>query len=600
MLRNKAHKKVEQQSGDVQRQKSKIIERLEDSKLRIVISIDDIDRLSEEEIIAVFQVVKALADFPKTIYLLAFDYDVVINALSKVQSGKGKAYLEKIVQVPIQIPMPNMSSIFESFISKLSAILDDSAKETWNKETWTLLSQFGLKKYINTIRDVIRLTNVFSLKYQPLKEETDALDLLGLTCLQVFEPFVYSRLSQHKAVLCGTDDTFSYGKQEAIDQLIRNTMEAIIPNENELVNSEAARNIICILFPKIKSISPNTLPGYSIGSYNSYPNSYINNKVSASWCFDRYFSLTLEDDAIPTTTIKHLIYEANEHELEKGISRLYQDGKIVRLLDEIDAYTRADVPERITSERAIVMIKCLSRQWNTFIDVDEQEFYDIPFAWRYLLCVGLLLKAIDCDKQYPLIRALFMDNNIHPATLASLLNDFETQHGRFTDSSADNKRLITLEEVVELEQIFKVRAIAALASREVLLEHNGLGFLWMLEQIDPELTERKKREIITDDRLLTKVVSYCTSQGKTATPFVKKIWKISLNLLGEFIDVEEAHQRMRSYVNLSEFRALPQNEKMSVIAFLIFKEKKTEITTIREFIGEEAILKELDKLSIAD
>ena len=40
-----------------------------------------------------------MADFPNTIYVLAFDYDVVVRALGKVQHGDGKEYLEKILKI---------------------------------------------------------------------------------------------------------------------------------------------------------------------------------------------------------------------------------------------------------------------------------------------------------------------------------------------------------------------------------------------------------------------------------------------------------------------------------------------------------------------
>jgi len=36
--------------------------------------------------------------------LLAFDKNVVINALKKVQEGSGIEYLEKVVQIPFEIP----------------------------------------------------------------------------------------------------------------------------------------------------------------------------------------------------------------------------------------------------------------------------------------------------------------------------------------------------------------------------------------------------------------------------------------------------------------------------------------------------------------
>ena len=133
-----------------------------------------------------------MADFPNTIYILAFDYDVVVRALSKVQHGDGKEYLEKVIQVSFEIPAPSMKNIHDALFSKLNTILGDIPEDRWAKVTWAELFQFGLQKYIRSIRDVIRYTNVFLLKYELLKDETDPVDLLGLTALQVFEPVLYS------------------------------------------------------------------------------------------------------------------------------------------------------------------------------------------------------------------------------------------------------------------------------------------------------------------------------------------------------------------------------------------------------------------------
>ena len=74
----------------MQGKKDEIIRKMGEDHLKIIVSIDDIDRLSEEKIIAVFQLVKSLADFPNAVYLLAFEYDVVVRALSVVQHGDGR------------------------------------------------------------------------------------------------------------------------------------------------------------------------------------------------------------------------------------------------------------------------------------------------------------------------------------------------------------------------------------------------------------------------------------------------------------------------------------------------------------------------------
>lgn len=206
----KARSHVNQKNNDLQEQKNRIIQKMQEDNLRIIVSIDDIDRLSEEEIISVFQLVKALADFPNAVYLLAFDYNVVVRALGAVQHGDGREYLEKIIQVPFEMPAPSLESVYNALFAKLSGILGDMSQTQWDKATWSELFQFGVKKYIQSIRDVIRYSNVFYLKYQLLQGETDPVDLLGLTCLQVFEPAVYSVLCDYKDVLCGGSDSYSY------------------------------------------------------------------------------------------------------------------------------------------------------------------------------------------------------------------------------------------------------------------------------------------------------------------------------------------------------------------------------------------------------
>lgn len=72
---------------------------------KIIVIIDDIDRLNNTEIRQVFQLVKSLGDFSNTIYLLAFEKNVVIKALKEVQAGSGEEYLEKVIQIPFEIPL---------------------------------------------------------------------------------------------------------------------------------------------------------------------------------------------------------------------------------------------------------------------------------------------------------------------------------------------------------------------------------------------------------------------------------------------------------------------------------------------------------------
>ena len=595
-ITKKANEQVKERKDNLQKSKDQIIDRIIKEKIKIVITIDDIDRLSEEEIIAVFQLIKALADFPNTIYILAFDYKTVVQALGKVQNGDGREYLEKIIQVPFEIPAPDMDSIYDTLFSKINSIIGDVSEEQWDKNEWTELFEFGMKKYIQSIRDVIRFVNVFFLKYGVLKEETNLVDLIGLTTLQVFEPYIYSKMIIYKDILCGNDFSIAHAEQQEKEKKIKDFLNQLIPDDETVDNKDAASNIIGILFPKIRNIAD--MP-YGRGRNYIRQGLISNNRISVPACFDRYFSLSLESDAIPTPLIRYLIYEANELELDKNIMEIYKNGKIKCLLDKIAAYANDKKTIRLSCDRASLIIMVLSRKWSCFkVDDRDKDFFSIPFVWKYLYCVDPLLKRIDSSNRFSVICTIFKDESVQPSTLALLLDDFENQLGRFTErKSKENDAVFSLEEVLILEDIFKKRSIEVIDSRLVLQQYNGLNFLWMLGQIDAELAKEKKKTIITDDFSLLKIIDYCVSKGSVASTSIEKIRKVNKKALEEFIDVNEAYRRIKEYMETEEFYKSPEDEKISAMAFILVMENTNREVTMEDSISEETAKRELKKVS---
>ncbi|MDP4153907.1 MAG: P-loop NTPase fold protein [Bacillota bacterium] len=96
--------KKDSDEKDILKHKEYVINLLTKQTRRILVVIDDIDRLNNEQIRQVFQLITSVAKFPNTVYLLVFDKEIVVKALKKVQEGNGEDYLEKIIQMPIQIP----------------------------------------------------------------------------------------------------------------------------------------------------------------------------------------------------------------------------------------------------------------------------------------------------------------------------------------------------------------------------------------------------------------------------------------------------------------------------------------------------------------
>lgn len=204
---------------------------------------------------------------------------------------------------------------------------------------------------------MVRYTNVFTLKYELLKEEIDPVDLLGLTALQVFEPSAYSKLPMYKDVLCGDGYRYSIQRQKEEEKRVRDTVSLLLPNTETSTNLEAARNILAILFPRTKAATDNS---YFYGRTYSQREFFINNNIAAPECFDRYFALTLENTAIPTATIKKLIFQLSETELNNAIVHLYEEGKVIRLLEEIEAYANNRYSLSVPPERASMLITALA------------------------------------------------------------------------------------------------------------------------------------------------------------------------------------------------------------------------------------------------
>ena len=485
-----------------------------------------------------------------------------------------------------------MESIHDALFSKLNGILGDIPDNRWDKATWAELFQYGVKNYIKSIRDVIRYSNVFYLKYQLLQGETDPVDLLGLTCLQVFEPAIYSTLNNYKDMLCGSIGSYSYDRQKIDEEKIKKAVSHIF-SEGIAANEEAATSILGILFPKMEAALGST---YSFGRYYDHRNFLINCNIAVPECFDRYFSLSLEDDAISTATMRKLIYEASEKELVTYITQLYQDGKIIRLLEEIEAYANKGDSKNIPSERAAILIRCLCRMWSSF-EVEEKGFFTIPFAWRLLFCVDPLLEAIDMVERFSFLRSIFEDKMVEPSILALLLRDFEITHGRYTDKAPnEDKQAILLDELLKLESVFKSRCINAIDSGAALSQYGGLNFLWMLSQLDEELVKHIKETLVTDDTSLAKVISYCTSRGKTAVRLVVETRQVNKETLSEFIDVEDAYSRMNVFVTTHEFLILSKETKKDVVAFLIAMRRNKETSQTEGFVAEETINEELQKI----
>ncbi|MBI2480718.1 MAG: AAA family ATPase, partial [Planctomycetia bacterium] len=157
------------------------------SRRRVLIFMDDIDRLTPEEMTQLLLIVRAVADFPNTTYVLSFDYEVVVEAIGNKLGVDGRTYLEKVVQLQIDVPLPRRMTLERMVVGQLAAIESTaSSLDNEGQRHFRLLFEGGVKHFLATPRACTRLLNVIRFTYPTLAGQVYFPDMLGICCLMSF------------------------------------------------------------------------------------------------------------------------------------------------------------------------------------------------------------------------------------------------------------------------------------------------------------------------------------------------------------------------------------------------------------------------------
>lgn len=281
-------RKSAERAGSVSSKKQRLEEELLKFDGRVVVIIDDIDRLPNDQVRMVFQLVASLAKLPKINYLLSFDEEVVTRALSEVQNCDGAEYLEKVVQVPVHLPsissgdlervlLKDINAIFKSFAYRLED-LDD---KRWNGVRLTFLNNRFF-----TIREVRRFTNALKAKLSILPRFCCFEDVVALAVLELKVPKLVDWIRVHKDLLCGTIGSSLYmNNMDPKDNLanLEELISRIVPRSEAKWAVEA----VCRLFPRVANKTG-----------MSHCVSYSRESLNAIWradSFDQYFHSNMPD-----------------------------------------------------------------------------------------------------------------------------------------------------------------------------------------------------------------------------------------------------------------------------------------------------------------
>jgi predicted KAP-like P-loop ATPase len=219
---------------------------------RIVVIIDDIDRLSREEIKDALRLVRLVGDFPSVTYLLAFDRNRVEAALA--EEG-GRSYLDKIIQSPYDLPKIESINLTRYFTSQLDDLLKVKKHGTFNKEDWQNYFSLGIAPLIQTPRDAKRVCNALEMSLDYSGEEIAIADLIAIETIRVLFPAVFQKISANPRSFAPTGLEFSRNERNRDNEGAKQFSEVVdcaMGHFNEITE------LLKRLFPFCKRYTDNT------------------------------------------------------------------------------------------------------------------------------------------------------------------------------------------------------------------------------------------------------------------------------------------------------------------------------------------------------
>lgn len=439
---------------------------------RIVVLVDDIDRLENTEIQKIFKLVKLTADFSNVMYVLAFDRDLVADALSENIGSRdredGYQYLEKIIQVPIHLPKLSSVSLQEFFFTALSDVLNDLEIEPNKSELSNYTSYFNkaAMPMLKNPRLAIRYSNIVRFKLPLVYGEINTVDFLLLQIVKVFYPKTYLLLENEPElfVLDGNTPTSTFVN---INTPRVSNVDLLNDNLNELrpTEKEGLLQLLYYLFP----IFEKKHSGKNVHNVYFWKEWYKNRRIGSPMYYHRYFELGISKTELSDIRFSHFLdrikVSTKSNETQDTFQSILDDELLDALVLKI---SRIEDLLEIDTGHKLAEFFCEN---SLSIPYKRKEF--MPFYTSISVLAGFVVKMMRRDRNYQEKQEALIDLSLKVKShhflveiirhsLPSSRNDdisnetISTLTNRLVDLSLKNKNFLINEEYSDASIVYSL------------------------------------------------------------------------------------------------------------------------------------------------
>lgn len=157
---------------------------------RVYVLLDDLDRLSGEEILEVLKLMDRNASFSNTVFIVAYDKAYINNVLKKyLDHGLNHSFIDKYISWEIPLPEPDKEMLERLMGIELWMKIKDGYPTGYEEiqRGWKEVSSIVVES-LNSVRDLKRYLNLMIPRYNEVFSEVDCRDyfLLYLLCYKDF------------------------------------------------------------------------------------------------------------------------------------------------------------------------------------------------------------------------------------------------------------------------------------------------------------------------------------------------------------------------------------------------------------------------------
>ncbi len=175
---------LEQES--LSKEKDLIQKQLQKLDRKIVVFIDDLDRLEAREVVELLRLVRAVVDFPNVVFVLCYSPKIISKGLElSLGLDNGMRYLEKIVQVTYAVPHPEEFALRQMFMASVEGLYPqhfndgEDLGQRRRRRLESVVDDEGSRALL-TPRHVMRAVNSLHFHASSVANAVDLVDMVWL------------------------------------------------------------------------------------------------------------------------------------------------------------------------------------------------------------------------------------------------------------------------------------------------------------------------------------------------------------------------------------------------------------------------------------